>query len=79
MGGKVVFKPYDLDQLTLLPYKLDELVPERHPVRIVKQVVDQVDVKPINQRYKGGGASSFHPRLMLGVLSWAYVLVIPDK
>lgn len=73
MGGKVVFKPYDTDQLTLLPYKLDELIPEGHPVRIVKQVVDQVDVKPINRKYKGGGASSFHPRLMLGLLIYGYL------
>lgn len=73
MGGKVVFKPYDPDQLTLLPYKLDELVPAGHPVRIVKQVVDEVDVKPINRKYKGGGASSFHPRLMLKLLVYGYL------
>jgi transposase len=73
MGGKVVFKPYDPDQLTLLPYKLDELVPQGHPVRIVKQVVEEVDVKPINRKYKGGGASSFHPRLMLKLLVYGYL------
>jgi transposase len=73
MGGKVVFKPYDPDQLTLLPYKLEELVPAGHPVRIVKQVVDEVDVKPINRKYKGGGASSFHPRLMLKLLVYGYL------
>lgn len=73
MGGKVVFKPYDPDQLTLLPYKLEELVPQGHPVRIVKQVVDEVDVKPINRKYKGGGASSFHPRLMLKLLVYGYL------
>ena len=73
MGAKVVFKPYDPDQLTLLPYKLDELVPSGHPVRIVKQVVDAIDVKPINRKYKGGGASSFHPRLMLKLLVYGYL------
>jgi transposase len=73
MGSKVVFKPYDPDQLTFLPYKLEELVPQGHPVRIVKQVVDAVDVKPINRRYKGGGASSFHPRLMLKLLVYGYL------
>ncbi|MCJ8212104.1 IS1182 family transposase, partial [Mucilaginibacter sp. RS28] len=60
-------------QLTFLPYKLEELVPEGHPVRIVKQVVDEVDVKPINRKYKGGGASSFHPRLMLKLLVYGYL------
>ncbi|WPU97142.1 IS1182 family transposase [Mucilaginibacter sabulilitoris] len=73
MGGKVVFKAYDPDQLTFLPYKLEELVPAGHPVRIVKQVVDAVDVKPLNRKYKGGGASSFHPRLMLKLLIYGYL------
>jgi len=73
MGGKIVFKPYDPDQLTFLPYKLEELVPQGHPVRIVKQVVDEVDVKPINRKYKGGDASSFHPRLMLKLLVYGYL------
>lgn len=73
MGGKVVFKEYDPDQLTFLPYKLEELVPVGHPVRIVKQVVDAVDVKPLNRKYKGGGASSFHPRLMLKLLVYGYL------
>src|ERR1700744_3034660 len=73
MGGKVVFKEYDPDQLTFLPYKLEDLVPSGHPVRIVKQVVDEVDVKPINRKYKGGGASSFHPRLMLKLLVYGYL------
>ncbi|TYR35373.1 IS1182 family transposase [Sphingobacterium phlebotomi] len=73
MGGKVVFKEYDPDQLTFLPYKLEELVPSGHPVRVVKQVVDAVDVKPINRKYKGGGASSFHPKLMLKLLVYGYL------
>lgn len=73
MGGKVVFKEYNPDQLTFLPYKLEELVPAGHPVRIVKQVVDEVDVRPINRKYKGGGASSFHPRLMLKLLVYGYL------
>lgn len=73
MGAKVVFKPYDPDQLTLLPYKLEELVPANHPVRIVKDVIDRIDTKPINRKYKGGGASSFHPRLMLKLLVYGYL------
>jgi transposase len=52
MGGKVVFKPYDPDQLTLLQYKLEDLVPSGHPVRIIKQVVDVVDVKPNLRKWK---------------------------
>ena len=72
-SDKVVFKPYAPDQLTLLPYSLEELVPQGHPVRVVQQVIDQVDTKPINRKYKGGGASSYHPRLLLKVLVYGYL------
>jgi transposase len=63
-----VFKPYDPDQLQLLPPSLDELIAENHPARIVKNVIDEIDIRPINRRYKGGGASSYHPRMLLKVL-----------
>src|SRR6202000_522344 len=71
---KVVFKPYAPDQLTLLPYSLEELVPQGPPVRVVQQVIDQVDTKPINRKYKGGGASSYHPRLLLKGLVYGYLI-----
>jgi len=72
-SSKVVFKPYSPDQLTLLPHSLEELVPQGHPVRVVRQVIDQVDTRPINRKYKGGGASSYHPRLLLKVLVYGYL------
>ena len=77
MGTKrstaVVFKPYDPAQMSLLPPSLDELIAENHPVRIVGKVIDEIDTKPINRKYKGGGASSYHPRLLLKVLVYGYL------
>lgn len=68
-----VFKPYDPDQLQLLPPSLDELITENHPARIVKKVIDEIDIRPINRKYKGGGASSYHPRMLLKVLVYGYL------
>ena len=65
---KPTFKPYNSDQLSLLPPSLDELIPENHVVRVVRDVIDQLDIDPILKKYKGGGASSFHPKLMLKIL-----------
>ncbi len=70
---KPVFKPYNPDQLSLLPPSLDELIPDNHVVRIVRQVIDQLDIDPIIKKYKGGGCSSFHPRLMLKVITFGYL------
>jgi transposase len=68
-----VFKPYNPDQVMLLPPSLDELIPAQHPVRVVRSVVDQVNIDLLLKKYSGGGASSYDPRMMLKVLIYAYL------
>ncbi len=68
-----VFKPYNPDQLSLLPPSLEELIPSNHVVRIVRQVLDQVDIDTILKRYKGGGTSSYHPKMLLKLLVYGYL------
>lgn len=70
---KVVFKTYDQQQAMLLPPSLDELIAQNHPVRIVNKVLDQIDIEPLVAKYKAGGTSSFHPRMLLKVLVFAYI------
>jgi transposase len=70
--NKVTFKPYTMDQPALLPPSLEELIPEDHLVRVVNRVMDELDLEPILNEYKGGGTSSYHPRMMLKVLVYAY-------
>jgi transposase len=72
-SNKVVFKPYIQNQIQLLPPSLDELVDAKHPCRIVNEVIEKIDIRPINRKYKGGGASSYHPRLLLKVLVYGYL------
>jgi transposase len=71
-NGKVSFKEYTMAQLSLLPPSLGELIPEDHLVRSVNKMVDQINLKPLLAKYKGGGTSSYHPRMMLKVLVYAY-------
>ncbi len=68
-----LFKPYRQDQLSLLPPSLSSLIPESHPVRVVNAVIDQLDLSPILESYAGGGAPSYHPRMMLKVLVYGYL------
>lgn len=72
-SNKVVFKPYIQNQIQLLPPSLEELVDANHPSRIVNEVIEKIDIRPINRKYKGGGASSYHPRLLLKVLVYGYL------
>ena len=70
---KVIFKPYDQQQTMLLPLSLEELILANHPVRVVNKVLDQIDIVPLIAKYKPGGTSSFHPRMLLKVLVFAYL------
>lgn len=70
--GKVTFKSYDQNQLRFLPPSLEELIPARHLVRVVNQVIDRIDLRVLEQHYCGGGASSYHPKMMLKVVVYAY-------
>lgn len=71
--SKAVFKSYDSDQMSLLPPSLEELIEPNHAVRIVREVVDQIHIDSLLEKYKGGGASSFHPRMMLKVIIYGYL------
>lgn len=68
-----VFKEYGQNQPFLLPPSLEELIPQGHLARVVNSIIDQLDIRGIEAKYPGGGASAFHPRMMLKVLVYAYL------
>ena len=70
---RIKFKPYNQGQLMVLPPSFDDLIPVTHPVRIVNQVIDQINLDPLLRKYKGGGTSSYHPRMLLKVLVYGYL------
>jgi len=72
MPGKISFKEYQMDQPLLLPPSLEELVPENHLVRIVNKVIENMNLTNLLKEYKGGGNSSYHPKMMLKVIIYAY-------
>lgn len=68
-----VFKAYHQRQAMLLPPSLDELIVANHPVRVVDDVLSQIDIQPLIRKYKTGGSSSYHPGMLLKVLVYAYL------
>lgn len=71
--AKIAFKSDNQCQYQLLPPSLDELIPSTHPVRILNNILERIDVSKLLESYKGGGNSCFHPRMMLKVLIYAYL------
>lgn len=70
---KQVFKPYNQKQNLLFPPNLSDMIPEEHPVRLVSSIVDKLDISEILATYKGGGASSYHPRMLLKLVIYGYL------
>jgi len=71
--SRPIFKKYSQHQTVLLPPTLEELIDENHPVRVVNRVMDHIDIGPLLKKYKGGGTTSFHPRMLLKVVVYAYL------
>ena len=71
--AKVSFKEYSQGQGVLFPMSIDSKIPEDSAVRLVNRIVDELDLADIDFGYKGGGNSSYHPRMMLKVLFYAYL------
>lgn len=70
---KPVFKPYIQTQLHMLPPSLEELIPRNHPVRVVNDVIDRVNLAPLVKAYQNRGTSSYHPQMLLKIVVYGYV------
>jgi transposase len=68
---KVTFKYYNMDQLKL-PMELEVCIPDNHLVKIVNSAIEKMNIDPLIAKYKGGGTSAYHPKMMLKVLVYAY-------
>lgn len=70
---KPTFKAYNQNQILMLPPSLDELVPKEHPVRVVNDVINKINIQPLTEAYQSKGCSSYHPQMLLKVLVYGYV------
>jgi transposase len=68
------FLPCDRDQGFLLPPDVRDWLPSDHLAWFVLDVVDQLDLGPFLAAYRadGHGRAAYDPRMLLGVLLYAY-------
>jgi transposase/IS5 family transposase len=72
-GVAKTFRPYQPEQLLLLPPSLNDWVPERHLARFISEVVEDLDLSAIEGVYEEErGYPPYHPRMMTKVLLYAY-------
>src|SRR3989442_2741341 len=67
------FRPYEPDQLLLMPPSLADWVPEDHLARFVSDLVDTLDLSAIEDTYtEERGYPPYHPCMMVKVLLYGY-------
>lgn len=71
--ARPLFKAYQQNQVYLFPPNLEDMIAENHPVRVVSDVIDRIDIDVIIKKYKGGGTTSYHPRMLLKLLVYSYL------
>lgn len=64
-------RPYEQDQMFLLPPSLNEWVREDHPARVFSEIIDKLNTTTFRQ-VKEEGRPAYHPKMMIKVLLWGY-------
>ena len=59
--------------MLMFPPTFDQMIEDNHPVRVVSDIIDRLDIECLIQKYKPGGTSSYHPRMLLKVLVYGYL------
>jgi len=70
---QATFKTYTRQQIPLLPATYEDKIPVNHPVRVVDAVVEKIDLRKLYSTYKGGGTSSYNPKMLLKAVIYAYI------
>jgi len=75
------FRPYEPNQDFLMPASMREWLPSNHLVYFISDIVEQLDLSAITQRYAGEerGYPPYHPAMMVKVLLYAYCIGVPSS
>jgi transposase len=75
------FRPYEPDQIFLLPVSMREWLPDDHLAYFISDVVDHLDLSGIMERYAGEerGYPPYHPAMMVKVLLYAYCVGVASS
>ena len=68
------YRPYEPDQLFLMPPSLSEWLPADHMVYFVREVLDTIDLSPVSCVYEDEerGYPPYHPKVMTGIVLYGY-------
>lgn len=65
-------RPYNQDQMALFPPSVRSLIEDVHLCMIVNDVVKELDLSSLYQKFSPKGNPAYHPAMMLKILFYAY-------
>jgi transposase len=66
------FRPAERHQLFLLPPSIQDWLPENHLARFVVDIVEQLDLETITNKYNNKGTQAYLPRMLVALLFYGY-------
>ena len=77
-GSEIPYKEVseEYNQSQLYPSNIFDLLPEDHECFIYNDIIEQIDVTSLHKNYKVLGQNAFNPKIMIGILIYAYSLGI---
>ena len=81
MDNKTHFKPYQPNQLLLLPPDMKQWLPEGDLAYFIMDMVNQLDLSAIYDSYDGtkGGQPAFDPKMMTALILYCYCIGLPSS
>ena len=81
MDNKTRFKPYQPNQLLLLPPDMKQWLPEGDLAYFIMDMVNQLDLSAIYDSYDGtkGGQPPFDPKMMTALILYCYCIGLPSS
>lgn len=69
-----MFKPYNQNQLQLLPPDLSDMIAKDHLARLISHAVETMDTSFIESTYSPEGQHAYDPRMLLKILVYGYAI-----
>jgi len=75
------FRPYEPDQIFLMPVSMREWLPGDHLAYFISDVADHLDLSAITERYASEerGYPPYHPAMMVKILIYAYCIGVASS
>lgn len=71
-----MFRPYEQDQMYLLPPSLKDFIDESHPAHVIDDLIEAMDLTVLEKHYGPMGQPAYQPRMMLKLILYGYTVGI---